>query len=40
MIKNTADYIVVELAKQNLGENWLEDYIDKATKGGIEKILL
>ena len=36
----SADYIVVELAKHNLGENWLEDYIDKATKGGIEKILL
>jgi Fe-S oxidoreductase len=36
----TADYIVVELAKHNLGENWLEEYVDKATKGGIEKILL
>ena len=36
----TADYIVVELAKHNLGEGWLEDYVEKATKGGIEKILL
>ena len=36
----TADYIVVELAKHNLGANWLEDYVEKATKGGIEKILL
>ena len=38
--ETTADYIVVELAKHNLGEDWLEDYVDKATKGGIEKILL
>jgi Fe-S oxidoreductase len=36
----TADYIVVELAKHNLGKNWLEEYVDKVTKGGIEKILL
>jgi hypothetical protein len=36
----SADYIVVELAKHNLGENWLEDYVEKATNGGIEKILL
>ena len=38
--ETTADYIVVELAKHNLGEGWLEDYVEKATKGGIEKILL
>ena len=38
--ETTADYIVVELAKHNLGESWLEDYVEKATKGGIEKILL
>ena len=36
----SADYIVVELAKHNLGENWMEDYVEKATNGGIEKILL
>ena len=36
----SADYIVVELAKHNLGENWLQDYVEKATNGGIEKILL
>ena len=36
----SADYIVVELAKNNLGDNWLEGYVEKATKGGIEKILL
>ena len=38
--ETTADYIVVELAKHNLGEDWLEEYVKKATKGGIEKILL
>ncbi len=36
----TSDYIVVELAKNNLGDQWLEEYIEKATNGGIEKILL
>ena len=36
----TADYIVVELAKHNLGDKWLQEYVDKVTKGGIEKILL
>ena len=36
----TADYIVVELAKNNLGDQWLEQYVEKATNGGIEKILL
>jgi len=36
----SADYIVVELAKHNLGEQWLEQYVEKATNGGIEKILL
>jgi len=35
-----ADYIVVELAKHNLGDRWLQEYVDKVTKGGIEKILL
>jgi len=35
-----ADYIVVEIAKHVLGEQWLEQYVDKAKNGGIEKILL
>lgn len=35
-----ADYIVVEMAKQQLGENWLQDYLVKANNGGIEKVLL
>lgn len=35
-----ADYIVVEMAKHILGENWMEEYVKKATNGGIEKVLL
>ncbi len=35
-----ADYIVVELAKNLLGENWMQNYIDNANNGGIEKVLL
>ena len=36
----TADYIVVEMAKHLLGENWLADYVNKANNGGIERVLL
>jgi Fe-S oxidoreductase len=35
-----ADYIVVEMAKRLLGENWMADYVAKANKGGIERVLL
>ncbi len=35
-----ADYIVVELARHLLGENWMADYVAKAQQGGIEKVLL
>ncbi len=35
-----ADYIVVEMAKHLLGENWMQDYVHKANNGGIEKVLL
>lgn len=35
-----ADYIVVELARHVLGENWLADYVAKASRGGIERVLL
>jgi len=35
-----ADYIVVEMAKHVLGENWMQDYVHKANNGGIEKVLL
>jgi len=36
----TADYIVVEMAKHLLGENWLPDFVAKANNGGIERVLL
>ena len=34
------DYIVIELAKKLLGENWMANYLAKAGNGGIERILL
>ncbi|MDB5765739.1 MAG: oxidoreductase [Collimonas fungivorans] len=36
----TADYIVVEMARHLLGENWLPDYVARANNGGIERILV
>ena len=36
----SADYIVVELAKHMLGENWMREYVDAANRGGIERVLL
>ncbi|MBP5997713.1 MAG: DUF3683 domain-containing protein [Azonexus sp.] len=36
----TADYIVVELARHLLGENWAAQYVDRANNGGIERVLL
>jgi len=33
-------YIVVELAKNLLGPDWLNDYVTKANNGGIERVLL
>ncbi|WP_434630851.1 DUF3683 domain-containing protein [Chromobacterium sp. CV08] len=35
-----ADYIVVEIARHLLGENWLPDYVARARNGGIERVLL
>jgi Fe-S oxidoreductase len=35
-----ADYIVVEIARHVLGENWMADYVAKANNGGIERVLL
>jgi Fe-S oxidoreductase len=35
-----ADYIVVEMAKHLLGENWLAEYVERANHGGIERVLL
>ncbi len=36
----TTDYIVVELAKYHLGENWQQQFIEQVTQGGIERVLL
>ncbi len=35
-----ADYVVVELARHLLGEDWLEQYVRRASDGGIERVLL
>jgi len=34
------DYIVVELARRRLGEDWQKAFIERATHGGIERVLL
>ncbi|MGO4307701.1 DUF3683 domain-containing protein [Cupriavidus sp. RAF12] len=36
----TADYIVIEIAKHLLGEDWLPEYVAKANAGGIERVLV
>ena len=36
----TADYIVVEIARHLLGENWLPEYVARANNGGIERVLV
>jgi hypothetical protein len=36
----TSEYIVIEMARHLLGENWLSDYVAKANNGGIERVLL
>ncbi|MFZ4624690.1 MAG: (Fe-S)-binding protein, partial [Rhodoferax sp.] len=35
-----ADYIVVEMARQILGQQWLPDYVRLANEGGIERVLV
>ncbi len=35
-----ADYIVVEMARHLLGPNWLPEYVERANRGGIERVLL
>ena len=35
-----ADYIVVEMANQILGDQWLPDYVRVANNGGIERVLV
>ena len=34
------DYIVVELARLNYGEQWLDDFLERMRHGGLEKVLL
>ena len=35
-----ADYIVVEMARRLLGEDWMAEFVGKANAGGIERVLL
>ena len=35
-----ADYIVVEIAKHTLGQDWLPTYVRAANQGGIERVLV
>ena len=35
-----ADYIVVEMARHLLGPDWLPDFVARANRGGIERVLL
>jgi Fe-S oxidoreductase len=35
-----ADYIVVEIAKNLLGADWLPEYVKRANNGGIERVLV
>ena len=35
-----ADYIVVEMANQILGKDWLPNYVEVANRGGIERVLV
>ena len=35
-----ADYIVVEMARHILGEQWMEEYVKRANSGGIERVLV
>ncbi len=35
-----ADYIVVEIARRLLGEDWMPQYVAAANRGGIERVLL
>ena len=36
----SADYIVVEIARRRLGDDWMAEYVAKANHGGIERVLL
>ncbi len=36
----SAEYVVIEMARQLLGPDWLADYLARANQGGIERVLL
>ncbi len=36
----SADYIVVEMARTLLGAGWMAEYVERANRGGIERVLL
>ncbi|NIF56694.1 (Fe-S)-binding protein, partial [Burkholderia sp. Ax-1724] len=36
----SSDYIVVEMARKILGEEWLANYVSEVNRGGIERILV
>jgi FAD/FMN-containing dehydrogenase/Fe-S oxidoreductase len=38
--ETTADYIVVEMARHILGKDWMPEFVEKARRGGIERVLL
>jgi len=35
-----ADYIVIEIARNLLGSEWLPEYVRRANTGGIERVLV
>ena len=35
-----ADYIVIEMANQILGADWMPEYVKRANDGGIERVLV
>jgi FAD/FMN-containing dehydrogenase/Fe-S oxidoreductase len=39
-VEMDADYIVVEIAKNLLGPDWLPQYVQRANAGGIERVLV
>ncbi|MDP9088157.1 MAG: FAD/FMN-binding oxidoreductase [Pseudomonadota bacterium] len=39
-VEMDADYIVVEIAKNLLGPDWLAQYVQRANNGGIERVLV
>ncbi|MBL0142260.1 MAG: FAD/FMN-binding oxidoreductase [Betaproteobacteria bacterium] len=36
----SADYVVVEMARHLLGERWMPEFVERANRGGIERVLL